>query len=98
MRRLAAAVVCALALSVTTQARADATVRVKVRDGSDGRVELSGNGGSFGCTTRGGSCTIASVPGGQYVVVFRSKDGASTPPKKVVIPPEGTADLHIAAP
>ena len=101
MKRAVATVVCALCLMVTTQVKADAVVHVKVRSGSsapvDGRVELSGEGGTFTCTTSQGSCTIRSVPGGRYVVVFKPKKGSATDPKKVMIPPDGHADLHIAA-
>ncbi len=97
MKRAAATVVCAFALMLTTEASADAVVNVKVHGGGDGQVELSGEGGSFTCTTSQGSCTIRSVPGGRYVVVFKPKSGNPTAPKKVMIPPDGTADLHISA-
>ena len=40
---------------------------------------------------------MRSVPGGRYVVVFKPKSGKATTPKKVMIPPSGKADLHIAA-
>ena len=49
---------------LTTQAKADAVVNVKVHGGGDGQVQLSGDGGSFTCTTSQGSCTIRSFPGG----------------------------------
>ena len=101
MKRVAAILVCAFGLMVTTQVKADALVNVKVRSADnkpvDGRVELSGDGGTFTCTTSQGSCTMRSVPGGRYLAVFRPKSGSSTAPKKVMIPPDGKADLHIAA-
>ena len=97
MKRAVATVTCALALMLTTGARADAVVNVHVRGGADGQVKLSGDGGTFACTTSQGSCTIRSVPGGRYVVVFKPKSGSPTAPKKVMIPPDGNADLHIAA-
>ena len=97
MKRAAATVVWALALMLTTGARADAVVNVHVRGGADGQVQLRGDGGTFTCTTSQGSCTIRSVPGGRYVVVFNPKNGNPTAPKKVMIPPDGSADLHIAA-
>ena len=97
MKRAAAIVVCVLALMFTTGARADAVVNVHVRGGADGQVQLSGDAGTFTCTTSQGSCTIRSVPGGRYVVVFKPKTGNPTAPKKVMIPPDGSADLHIAA-
>jgi len=101
MKRVAAILVCACSLMVTTQVKADALVNVKVRSAEnkpvDGRVELSGDGGTFTCTTSQGSCTMRSVPGGRYIVVFKPNSGSATAPKKVMIPPDGKADLHIAA-
>lgn len=97
MTRAAATLFCALALLFTVDASADATVNVHVRGGSDGQVKLSGDGGSFTCTTSQGSCTMRSVPGGRYVVVFKPRSGSATSPKNVMIPPSGSADLHIAA-
>ncbi|TFH31031.1 MAG: carboxypeptidase regulatory-like domain-containing protein [Myxococcales bacterium] len=101
MKRVAAILVCALCLMVSAQAKADAVVQVKVRSANnqpvDGRVELSGDGGTFTCTTSQGTCTIRSVPGGRYLAVFKPKTGSATAPKKVMIPPDGKADLHIAA-
>jgi len=101
MKRVAAILVCALGLMVTTPVRADAVVQVKVRNANnepvDGRVELAGDGGTFTCTTNQGSCTLRSVPGGRYTAVFTPKSGSATAPKKVMIPPDGNADLHIAA-
>lgn len=97
MIRAGAVLLCAFALLVTAPASADATVRVKVHGANDGQVKLSGEGGTFTCTTSQGSCTIASVPGGRYVAVFTPSDGEATSPKKVMIPPDGKADLHITA-
>jgi hypothetical protein len=101
MKRVAAILVCALSFTVTTQVKADAVVHVKVRSADntpvDGRVELSGAGGSFACTTSQGSCTMRAVPGGRYVAIFRPNNGSATSPKNVMIPPDGKADLHISA-
>lgn len=101
MSRMVATILCALSLLFAAQVRADAVVNVKVRGSDnkpvDGRVELSGAGGTFTCTTSQGSCTLRSVPGGRYVAVFKPSSGSPTAPKKVMIPPSGTADLHIAA-
>lgn len=101
MRRALFVVVSVLALCMSTAAQADAVVHVKVRNASnqavDGRVELSGQGGTFTCTTSQGNCTLRSVPGGRYTVVFKPKSGSATAPKKVMIPPDGSADLLIAA-
>lgn len=101
MRRVAATLVFALGLALSSPAWADAVVNVKVHSAAnkpvDGRVELSGEGGKFTCTTSQGSCTMRNVPGGRYVVVFKPRSGSPTAPKKVMIPPSGKADLHIAA-
>jgi hypothetical protein len=100
MTRVLSIFACILAFLVTTPARADAVVHVRVHSAdkpADGRVELRGDGGTFTCTTSQGSCTMRSVPGGRYVVVFTPRSGSSTAPKKVMIPPDGEADLHIAA-
>jgi hypothetical protein len=97
MKHAVAIVLCVFTLTLAAVAHADATVHVKVRGGGDGQVQLRGDGGSFTCTTSQGSCTIRSVPGGRYVVVFKPKSGSPTAPKKVMIPPDGNTDLHIAA-
>ena len=101
MNRVAAILICALSLMVTMQVKADAVVHVEVRSADnkpvDGRVELSGEGGTFTCTTSQGSCTLRAVPGGRYIAVFKPNSGSATAPKKVMIPPDGKADLHIAA-
>lgn len=101
MIRIAAVLACVLSLLFTAQVKADAVVHVKVRSADnkpvDGRVELSGPGGTFTCTTSQGSCTMRSVPGGRYLAVFKPASGSATAPKKVMIPPDGKADLHIAA-
>ncbi|MGB8330251.1 MAG: hypothetical protein WCE62_08990 [Polyangiales bacterium] len=101
MNRVAVILVCALGLMVTMPAKADAVVNVKVRSADnkpvDGHVELRGAGGTFTCTTSQGSCTLRAVPGGRYTAVFTPKSGNATAPKNVMIPPDGKADLHIAA-
>lgn len=101
MTRAAAMLVCAFSLMVTTQVKADAVVHVQVRSIDnkpvDGRVELRGDGGTFTCTTSQGACTLRAVPGGRYLAVFKPNSGSATTPKKVMIPPDGKADLRIAA-
>ena len=97
MKRALATVVCALALAMTTPVHADAVVNVTVHGSNEGSVALTGDGGRFTCTVSQGRCTIRSVPGGRYSAVFTPKGGKPTAPKKVMIPPEGSADLHISA-
>ena len=103
MRRFVATFLCALSLLVTTEASADAVVRVLVRNMDDqpvdGMVQLKplGDGKSFSCSTAKGACMIRSVPGGSYIVTFRPNKGSAPSPRKVMIPPDGEADLHISA-
>lgn len=103
MRSGLAVLMCAVALLVAAPASADAVVNAIVRNAAkqpvDGEVSLSptGEGKRFRCTTSKGACTIRGVPGGRYIVTFRPKAGSPTAPRKVVIPPSGNTDLHIAA-
>ena len=97
MKRALATVVCAVALAVGAPVYADAVVNVTVHGSKDGSVSLTGDGGRFSCTVSQGRCTIRSVPGGRYSAVFVPKGGKPTAPKKVMIPPDGSADLHISA-
>ena len=97
MKRALATVLCALALAVAAPVHADAVVRVSVHGAQEGAVALSGDGGRFTCTVSQGRCTIRSVPGGRYSAVFTAKGGKSTAPKTVMIPPDGSAELHISA-
>jgi hypothetical protein len=101
MTRVAATLLCIFSLMLTTQVKADAVVQVTVRSADnkpvDGSVQLSGDGGTFTCTTSQGACTMRAVPGGKYLAVFKPKSGSATAPKKVMIPPNGKADLRIAA-
>jgi hypothetical protein len=96
-----AALVCVSSLALAAPASADAVVHVIVRNRDnkpvDGRVSLKGDGKSFGCSTSNGECTMRAVPGGSYIVTFKPSQGSSTAPRKVMIPPEGKADLHISA-
>ena len=82
MRRVAAIVVCALSLMVTAQVKADAVVHVKVRSVDnkpvDGRVELSGDGGTFTCTTSQGSCTMRSRSGASAPISTRTGSASFT--------------------
>ena len=103
MRIRLAALVCALGILTAAPASADAVVHAIVRNHAkkpvDGQVSLkpAGQGKSFRCTTSNGECTMRGVPGGSYIVTFRPKAGSPTAPRKVVIPPSGNTDLHIAA-
>lgn len=103
MKTSFAAILCTLIWLVSVPASADAVVHVIVRDAAskpvDGAVSLQpvGEGKSFGCTTADGACTIRGVAGGRYIASFRPKSGSAPAPRKVVIPPTGSADLHITA-
>ncbi|MEM9861062.1 MAG: hypothetical protein AAF938_05575 [Myxococcota bacterium] len=93
------AFVLSLALAAVAFAEALVVVEVRTAGGQavDGRVSLSGPGGSFSCQTSGGGCRIEGVPGGRYTVSFTSSSGQSTS-RPAVIPPEGRVTLHVAAP
>ena len=105
MKRLTSIVLaCVCGLWITLYAApglAQATVEVEVRAQkgatTDGRVILSGGGKTFGCTTRGARCTISSVPGGPYKVVFQPAGGKRGPARSVMIPPSGKVKLKVAA-
>lgn len=103
MKRFFVTVLCGLSLLIATEASADAVVRVLVRNMQgkpvDGAVKLKplSDGKSFSCSTVKGACTMKSVPGGSYVVTFQPNKGSAPNPRKVMIPPDGEADLHISA-
>ena len=103
-RRLAAGLFGLLAFATfASPALADAQVVVQVRtqDGEpvDGEVTLSPRSGgeSYSCTTEGGQCQIAHVPGGRYTVHFTPAEGEPPPDKSAMIPPGGRVTLHVAA-
>ena len=83
---------------------ADALVVVEVRadgDAPEGTVTLrsrSNEGRTFQCRVEDGRCRIDEVPGGRYVVSFRSRSGASTEPRPAMIPPSGTVTLVVPVP
>ncbi len=86
----------------TTPASADALVSVEVRDAdgepADGAVILvRADDSERTCQTKQGRCQIDGVPGGTYQVVFRPNEGASTPPREVMIPPAGRVTLRVAS-
>ncbi|MGB5812621.1 MAG: hypothetical protein WBG86_18950 [Polyangiales bacterium] len=103
MKSSLATILFALTLLLSVPVSADAVVNVIVRNASskpvDGVVSLAptGDGKSFRCTTANGACTMRSVPGGRYIASFKPKAGSAPAPRKVVIPPSGSADLHITA-
>jgi hypothetical protein len=91
------------ALGPASPALADALVVVEVRgpDGTvrDGQVTLrpASGGAPHSCQTANGTCRIADVPGGRYVVEFAPASGEAPPTRTAMIPPEGTVTLHVAA-
>lgn len=102
MRRLS--YVLGLAAVVPGLALAQAAVAVEVRSPSgaaaEGRVSLTSEGtpsASYTCQTQAGRCTIQGVPGGSYVVRFQPADGGEAPePRRVMIPPSGSATLRVS--
>jgi hypothetical protein len=79
---------------------ANALVVVQLRgdDPREGLVTLTARqgGATFSCQTRGGTCRINEVPGGNYSVRFQPDEGPMGPPTQAMIPPSGTVTLHIA--
>jgi len=88
-----------LGAAVVGVAYAEATVQVEVRPPVDGTVTITPNtppGRSFTCHTRGGTCTIAGVPGGLATVRFVPDGGRAAPaPHTVMIAPSGTVRLTV---
>lgn len=100
-RALSLAALCtALFASV---ALANALVVVKIRTSGDkvvdGVVTLKAKAGeaTFTCETKQGACKIDNVPGGAYTATFAPKEGSAPKPRPVMIPPEGTVSLFLAA-
>jgi hypothetical protein len=90
------ALVSAVEVSV---ALAEATVQVEVRPAVDGTVTITPNtppARTFTCHTRGGTCTIAGVPGGLATVRFAPDGGGAAPaPHTVMIAPTGNVRLTV---
>ncbi len=81
-------------------AQASVVVEVRTPDGrtADGEVTLmrQDDGRTFSCTTQNGTCRIAAVPGGLYMAILEPTTGERPPTRQVMIPPSGTATLHVA--
>ncbi len=94
---------CLAALLLPTSAAAEATVTVQVRSAAgthpSGSVVLAPRSGGrrFSCTLQAGRCRMRGVPGGRYTAQVRTTKGNS-PPKPVMIPPEGEVSLILSAP
>lgn len=101
--RVAFLSVILLSMLFASVAFANALVVVKIRAAGDkvvdGTVTLSPRSGdaTFSCETKDGACKIDNVPGGAYTVKFAPKAGTAPKPRPVMIPPEGTVSLFIAA-
>jgi hypothetical protein len=102
--RIVVGMVVSSVLLVGSLAYAQSSVSVEVRTPAntpaEGRVSLTPDGASaptHTCETHAGSCTMAGVPGGRYVVRLVPADGSAPPePRVVVIPPAGTATLRVS--
>lgn len=95
---------CALLLSlVVSVAYAEATVTVQVRNqnGSpaDGTVTLTPvtGGNHYSCQTHGGTCQIASVPGGMHTVTFAPTSGTAPASRTVMVAPNGNVSLIVSS-
>jgi len=89
-------------LALTSTARADALVVVEISGQGerpvDGRVTLRSRDGSrtYECSTEEGRCSIDGVQGGSYVVTLAPERGQAPPARRVIIPPAGRVELHLA--
>jgi hypothetical protein len=92
-------VLALLGVAFVGVAYAEATVQVEVRPSVDGTVTITPNtppARSFTCHTRGGTCTIAGVPGGLATVRFAPDGGGPAPaPHTVMIAPTGNVRLTV---
>jgi len=99
---LAALTLGATLLAGTALAEALVIVEVRTAEGepADGRVVLRARAGEaeHSCTTTHGSCRIAGVLGGRYVVTFEPASGSAPVSHSAMIPPDGTVTLRVAAP
>lgn len=96
---LATSLLLAVALWASV-ALAEALVVVQLRGDNpqDGEVTLTARRGegTYSCHTEGGTCRINGVPGGSYSVRFQPDEGEAPAPTTAMIPPSGTATLHVA--
>ncbi len=91
------AVLCTASVALA-QARVVVEVRTPAGAHADGHVTLmrKDDGRTFSCTTRGGTCRIAGVPGGLYMAILEPTQGRKPPTRQVMIPPGGTVTLRVA--
>jgi hypothetical protein len=86
----------------TGSAHAEARVEVELKDAhggpAEGEVSLHTKDGArvASCTTSGGKCAMAGVPGGNYEVRVQPAKGEAPKARSAMIPPDGTAKLIVS--
>lgn len=100
-RVLVGSVVGLFATLCATSTHADARVVVQLRNAAgataEGKVILESEDGKriADCTTRGGTCEMAAVPGGSYKARVEPVTGKAPAPRRVMIPPNGKVSLIV---
>lgn len=94
------ALVAVLAIAGLAFAQAAVVVQVRTASGDPGeaRVTLTpeGGGSPHSCTTRNGTCRIASVPAGRYVVTAQPMGSGRPPlPRPLPIPPADEVTVSV---
>jgi hypothetical protein len=99
MKRLVA---IALLTFVAATAAADSTVVVRVRmlDGEPAEAVVTltpvAGGAPQSCRTTRGTCRIAGVRGGNYIVTAEPVSNGEPPvPRRLLLPPDGEVDVHV---
>lgn len=89
-----------LAMAAVAVAQTGVLVRVRTADGGPGEAQVTltpeGGGAPHSCRTTRGSCRIASVPPGTYVVTAQPTSGGEAPiPRPVPIPPSTEVTISV---
>mgnify|MGYP001628120731 CR=1 FL=1 len=100
-RLLALASLLAIALTAAVvHAQAAVVVRVRTAEGAPGEATVTltpqGDGAPMSCRTSSGTCRIAGVPAGRYVVTAEPIAGGRAPiPRPLPIPPAGEVTVSV---
>jgi hypothetical protein len=94
------ALLATLAFAGIASAQAAVVVQVRTASGDPGeaRVTLTPEGGAapHSCTTRNGTCRIANVPAGRYVVTAQPIGAGQPPlPRTLPIPPADEVTVSV---
>lgn len=94
------ALVAVLSVSGLAFAQAAVVVQVRTVSGAPGEATVTltpeGDGAPQSCTTRNGTCRIASVPAGRYVVTAQPIGPGRPPlPRPLPIPPADEVTVSV---